>query len=330
MGLNELQMREIERIYSIRKEAPDDIFITCGSFEDRFLGIPKKLGEICSKRFILFRFTVPNDKGNRLIEEMEELLNIDRYKNNYQQIPVEYGRSMEAILNFHKYLLNNNLFHTKDFFITIDISTFTKDLLLNLLFYLNNFLRIKKLRLLYTLPRRYASPEEGGLSYGIKNIHMPPMYWNGWSPIKDDLMIILLGYEETRAWSLIDRFNADLNWLFITSPGPKPELNSYCEEYNRRLLNEILPINKVPAIDPIKTSAILSNHITKDVAEKYNIFISPLGTKPQIIGVLYFYMHYPDIPINIITTTVVEHNVPYYSWGIGNSFESFFPVKEGV
>jgi len=318
-------MKKIERIYSIQKEKPDDIFITCGSFEDRFLGVPNKLEEVCSNKFILFRFTEPIDKVKRLIKEMEELLNIDKDKNNYKQIPVEYGGSMKAILDFHNYLQNENLYNEKDLFITIDISTFTKDLLLTLLFYLNNFLRIKKLRLLYTLPRRYASPEEGGLSYGIKKIHMPPMYWNGWSPIKDDLLIILLGYEETRAWSLIDRFNADSNWLFITSPGPSPEFNSYCEEYNRRLLNEIEPVTKIPAIDPAKTSEILSKHLTKDVVENYNIFISPLGTKPQIIGVLYYILHNQNIPVNILTTTVVKHNVPYYSWDIGDSYEFFFP-----
>ena len=36
-------MKKIQEIYPIRKDSPDDLFITCGSFEERFLGVPKKL-----------------------------------------------------------------------------------------------------------------------------------------------------------------------------------------------------------------------------------------------------------------------------------------------
>jgi len=103
--------------------------------------------------------------------------------------------------------------------ITMDISTFTKSLLLDLLFYIKNFLNVKRLRLLYTVPKNYASPEEGELSYGVKRVHILPLYWNGWSSIKDDLLIIILGYEEMRAWSLINKFDANVNLLFVTKPG---------------------------------------------------------------------------------------------------------------
>lgn len=325
---NDLQTKKIQEIYPIRKDSPDDLFVTCGSFEERFLGVPKKFRGDFPNEFILFRFTEPKEKREELIKHMEETLTINRYKESYHQIYVDHGRSLESILKFHGFL-NTKKLHPKDLFITVDISTFTKNLLLNLMLYLVNFLQIEKLRLLYTVPGRYAFPQEGWLSFGIKSIHIPPMCWNAWSPLKDNLLIIILGFEEMRAWSLIDRFSADLNWLFITNPGSKFEWNTYCEDYNTRLLEEIPPEGKVPALDPIRVSEILSNSITKNIAERYNIFISPLGTKPQLIGILHF-ISYSHIPINIVTTTVVDHNVPYYSWDAGDTFEFFFPLKEVV
>jgi len=156
------------------------------------------------------------------------------------------------------------------------------------LLYLINFTTIKNLRLLYTIPGRYSSPQEGWLSSGIKKINFPPMCWNEWSPLKQNLLIIILGFEEIRAWSLIDCFSADLIWLFLTDPGSKNEWNDHCKEFNKNLLEKIPPTGKIPAIDPIATNEILSKHITKEISKKYNIFICPLGTKPQIIGLILF------------------------------------------
>lgn len=307
--------------YPINNSSPDDLFISCGSFEERFLGVPSKIKGKFPKKFILFRFKEPKYRINELIREAEGYLSIEKYTDRYYTIIVEHGKSLDSILELHEYIKKNEL---NDFTITIDISTFTKDLLINLIFYLINFSKVQKLRFLYSIPNRYASPQEGWLSTGIKKIHYPPMCWNEWSPLKDNLLIIILGFEEIRAWSLIDNFSADLNWLFITKPGSKNQWDNYCEEYNKRLLKKIAPIDKIPAIDPFKTSEILKKHLTKNISEKYNIFICPLGTKPQLIGVIKFILSNPKIPANIITTTVSNYNIPYYSWGTGDTFEFYF------
>jgi len=323
--LDDLGMREVQEIYPIRENKPDDLFITCGSFEERFLGISRKVKGNFPSTFILFRFAESNDKREKLIGEIENTLYLNRRKEIYHQVQVEHGKSVESILDFHRFLQEENLY-SRELFITIDISTFTKDLLLNIMFYMNNLLQVKRLRLIYTVPGRYASPEEGWLSSGIKDVHIPPMCWNGWSPIRDNLLAIILGFEEIRAWSLIDRFCADLDWLFITNPGSVSEWDNYCEEYNRRLLEVNKAKDKIPALGTIETCQVLSNHITNDIIGKYNIFICPLGTKAQIIGVVYFCLSNPNIPVNIITTTAVTHNTPYYSWDIGATYESYFPI----
>lgn len=325
MNIGELRMKRIERISSIR-EAPDDIFITCGSFEDRCLGVPKKLESKLSDRIVLFRFTEPNDKREALIEEMEAMLNVETYNEKYQRIAVEHGKTSEGVLKFHDYCMKNGFLGPKNLFITLDITTFTKGLLLELLFYLKTFLSVERLRLLYTIPKKYAHPEEGELSYGIKATHVLPFYWSEWSPIKDDLLMIILGYEEMRAWALINQFDANLNLLFITRPGSIPEWDSHCEKYNERLLKEVPAIDNIPALDPIETVNVLQKHITDDLGKKYNIFISPMGTKPQTIGVFYFLTTHSTISLNIITTTPIDHNVPYYSWGVGDTFEFFLPL----
>jgi hypothetical protein len=184
------------------------------------------------------------------------------------------------------------------------------------------------LRLLYTVPDRYASPEEGWLSFGIKSIQIPPLCWNSCSPLKRNLLIVILGYEEIRAWSLIDRFSSDLKWIYLTYPGSKPEWNDYCEKYNRRLLEAIPPKGKISALDPNSVEQVLSRDITTRIGNQYNIFICSLGTKIQLISTLDFCMNNAAGP-NLITTTAVDHNVPYYSWGIGKTYEFFYPLAGG-
>lgn len=315
----------INTVENIRKNVPDDVFIICGSFEERFLGIPKKFKEYSPKYFILFKFIEENSVRERRIKEMHDILNINEISENLCVIKVEHGKSFQAIIEFHNFMLKNKIY-MRESYVTVDITTFTKHLLLNLMFYLVYILSVKTLRMFYTLPERYASPDEGWLSFGIKNIHIPPFYWNDWSSIKDNLLIILLGFEEMRAWSLVDNFSADLNWLFVTSPGSKPKWDKYCENYNASLLKGMPFIDTISAINPNDVSITLSKYLKKDIIDNYNIFLSPLSTKPQLIGVIKFLAKNPNIPINIVTTTV-EHNTPYYSRGISDSFEYYFPLK---
>ncbi|MHC3129557.1 MAG: hypothetical protein IBV52_05715 [Candidatus Bathyarchaeota archaeon] len=322
--MSDQKIRKVARIYPINEDHSDNLFITCGSFEERFLGVLRKISGNFPDEIILFRFIHPNEKRVELIKKMEEILNTNRFGDRYRIIDTIHGKGIESIIEFHNIMSKRR---NKNLFITIDISTFTKDLLVNLMVYLKYFLKVKKLRLFYTLPKRYASPQEGWLSYGIKSIHFPPLFWNSWSPLKDNLLIVILGFEELRAWSLIYNFSCDKKMLFITSPGSKKEWDVYCREYNKRLLKEIPAKDNLPALDPAGTVEKLSKHINNDLAKKYNIFISPLGPKPQLIGMLNYCMDNPNIPINLVTTTVVNHNIPYYSWGVGDTFEFFFRVR---
>ncbi|OGW14544.1 MAG: hypothetical protein A3G93_10745 [Nitrospinae bacterium RIFCSPLOWO2_12_FULL_45_22] len=326
--MDELQPKRVDRIFSIRKDVPDTIFLTCGSFEERCLGVPQRCETNFSERIVLFRFTEPNEKRENLIEEMQSLFKIETFEEKYYTIAVEHGKSTESILKFHNYCKHNSLLGHKNLVITMDITTFTKSLLLDTLFYIRKFLNVEKLRLLYTIPKNYASPEEGELSYGIKGIHILPFYWNEWFSTRDDLLIIILGYEEMRAWSLINKFDANVNLLFVTKPGSIPTWDTYCEKYNELLLKEIPSKDSISALNPVETSNVLKKYITDAITKKYNIFISPLGTKPQIIGIFFYLLSNPKIPLNIITTTPVEHNIPYYSWGIGNTFQFFLPLPK--
>lgn len=322
-SINSSQAKKIDKISQIN-ERPDDLFITCASFEERCLASTQKLEAGSCDNIILYKFTEANSKREMLVQEMRRQLQSKKAK-KILQIDVNHSRTSIGVLDFH-HLCQANNWLTKDLNITLDITTFTKSLLLELLFYMNTFLKIHQLRFIYTVPKEYAHPEEGELSFGIKSCNVLPSFWGGWSPIKDDLLVIILGYEEMRAWSLINHFDANLNWLFVTSPGSKPEWSERSEKYNERLLKEVQCIDNIPALDIEKTASVLDRHITKDTNDKYNVFISPMGTKPQTIGLFHYITTHPDVPINVITTTPIEHNIPYYSWGIGNTFEFYMPL----
>jgi hypothetical protein len=322
MEQDKLAAKKVTEISAINKK-PDDLFITCASFEDRCLASAQRLTKESCDTIVLYKFTEPNTKREMLVEQMRHYLQAKKAK-QLIQINVDHSKTSIGVLEFHHLCQANNLL-SKNLNVTIDITTFTKSLLLELLFYANTFLNIDSFRLIYTVPKEYAHPEEGELSLGIKSCNVLPSFWGGWSPIKDDLLTIFLGYEEMRAWSLINHFDANLNWLFVTSPGSRPEWSQASAKYNERLLKEVQCIDSIPALDVQKTSDTLEKHITREINDKYNIFISPMGPKPQTIGLFYYVITHPDMPINVITTTAIEHNIPYYSWGIGDTLEFYMP-----
>ena len=316
------EIREVSQIKPISGNEPDSLFITCASFEERFLGTVKLSERESFQKIILFKFKHPNEQRERNIKKMEEIWHLDNDP-NYLIIDCEHGKSVEAILRLNEKItkMSSKLSSAT---ITIDITTFTKDLLTNIVLYFAKYKGVKRIRCLYTSPRRYATPEEGGLSYGIRSIHFPPLGWSDWSPLKDNLLILILGFEELRAWSLLEKFPARKKWIFITKPGTIPEWNEYCEKYNRDLLKVYNYYGELPATDPYKCSQLLmQNEEILKMKKEYNIFISPLGTKPQLLAILDYMLK--GLPANIVTTTVAKHNFPYYSSGIGPTFEFYFP-----
>lgn len=87
------------------------------------------------------------------------------------------------------------------------------------------------------------------------------------------------------------------------------------ENYNKK---------ELPAMSPSKAIQVFEEILLNEkLRERYNIFVAPFGTKPQILGILYFMVKHPESNINIITTKAIEHNTPYYSCGIGETY-SFF------
>lgn len=316
--------KKIDNIRSIQDDVPDDLFITCVSFEERCLGTFNKIDEYQVERIIIFKFTEPNPSREKNFLIMNEILETNKLKDKLHTISVEHGMTMNGILGLHNYCKDHLLNSHAELKVTLDITTFTKELLLETLFYFTNILKVKNLRFLYTVPEKYASPEEGSLSYGIKKIKILPFFWNSWSSTKDDYLMVILGYEEMRAWSLISRFDANVNTLLITRPGSKPEWDLHCEKYNERLLKENYDKKELPAMEPLKVIQVFEEILLNEkLHERYNLFVAPFGTKPQILGIFYFMLKHPKFNINIITTTAVEHNTPYYSWGIGETYSLF-------
>lgn len=324
MNIEPLETRKIQSLTRLTKETPDDLFITCASFEERCLGAIQRMESQFCDDLVLFQFTEPNDKREYNIHEMNTIFYSKKVSNQYHIIKVDHSRISMGAIDFH-HLCQNKKWAEKPLRITFDITTFTKSLLLELLSYIERFLSIETLRFVYTVPEKYAHPEEGELSFGIKSCNIVPSFWGGWSPIKDDLLIVILGYEEMRVWSLINQFDANLNLLYLTNPGSKPEWNVNCQKYNERLLREMPDNGSIPALSPMATIQLFDELITPEFVKKYNIFISPMGTKPQIVGLFYYIVSHPDLPINLISTTPVEHNIPYYSWGIGDTYEFYSP-----
>ena len=315
-------MKKINVVKSIDSKDTREIFITCASFEERFLGIPKIIKSL-NADIIMFKYNEENLYREKNINSFKNIIKLNMNLSNFHTINLFHNKEFESIIELNR-IINNIIDINEIIDISIDLSTFTKVLLISTLSYIRRFLKLNRIRFLYSSPKHYASPNEGSLSYGITDINLTPLCWGSFSPIKKNLLITILGFEENRALSIIENFSADLNWVYISSPGTNSEWDKFCEQYNKKLINKYPIKNKISAIDINEVSEKISSDLNQEIINKYNVYIAPLGTKPQIIGLILISESINYLSFNFLTTSVINHNIPYYSWGIGDTFEYIY------
>lgn len=272
-----------DKIRPIRNNQ-DDFLIACASFEERTTAVAERLDEgyKVANSFVL-KYDEENLTNLRDVN-FERLMNkLQIHSESVSPIICDYHDPLDGIFRLAE-LCENRKVELRNKKITIDMTTFTKQYLLVLLKFIEKQ-KPKSVRLLYTEPEEYGTKWGKPLSYGIIDIISVPTYGGHFYIEKESLLILLLGYEGDRAYTIWEKLTPHKTIILIGKPSFKNSWEGRVEKFNEKLISK-LPrdsVNYIPTLDPFSVGKSLSSLIEQH-SHNFNIAISPLGPKPQVLG----------------------------------------------
>jgi hypothetical protein len=275
-----------------------DIFISCGSFEERckrssdiFLDKKVKIGTS-----IIFNYkeTDPENKKEEYIREMKS--NLEEICNYVHIFDTEsVSLPSDGIKKFLMFLKEKNIDFLKKQIIS-DITVFTKGYFFLLFKVLKEKFNLHEFHVVYTEPEKYKSKStdtnEIILTEGLDRVESIPGF-AGSSINYKDVLIVILGFEGKRSMEVFNSVNPELTFAVNGFPSFQPGWHKISLEANLLFLQESGASEHLffaPAVDPFETRNTISQ-IVKEIEKNNkntNIIISPLGTKLQAFGVFLY------------------------------------------
>lgn len=284
---------------------PDDIFITCNSFEERCLGVPQAFARDFKARYsCIFRYE-RNDGELPKFEEDREIMfgKLQTYvaaKTTEAVIPIFCNRQVvgDGIGQF-KRLYEDYLVPHGCSTITIDITCFTKLYLFELLHFLAEEARVPSVRIVYNQPRAYGS---GNLTTGIGDIFYIPHFAGSFRPNRETVLIVFLGFETERALGIWEHYEPFRTIVVAADPPMREGYLERARSKNAYLLSRpaVLQTTMNP-YDPFdikeKLEQLYMEQCTNNGIDTYNVGVISLGTKVQCIGLFAFWREHKNVRI---------------------------------
>jgi len=269
------------------------IFMSMIGLEERVLGIFRE-GSIPADKYLLFiNREIEEDKYVRTYKK--ELIEKHLAGKDYKLLVSSYRDPFIIIREFNKFRIEENIdfCQTK---VILDISTFNRQNLLVILRSLRKILNIPELEIIYTVPEEVNNELSKGAA-GFSNI---PFFDGKFSIEKKKLLILLIGYEIDRPLLLWRELESS---RVILAEGVEPTAEHFYKR-NKEVADEIRKFihpsedMQICANDPYKARDQLSKIFRKEL-KNHNIFVSPLNTKLQVVGLYLAWEENPDVQIVI-------------------------------
>lgn len=298
-----------------------DIFICHSSYEPRCLTQVSNFNDRKFAMAIVFGSgkwkTDAVYKGHH--EDILEALR-ERTSNNVSSLILDRGDKIEFLTKLHENL--NEVEKSSN--ILVDISTFPRDRLLMILRYLALNFDPANVVLHHCSPESYAtdkSDENAWLAQGVKRVEAVPGF-NGLQKSRAGcLVIIQLGHEKERPQITATSLEPDK--LAILHQGDlqyKHGVIRISHANNSTLIEafeaKIVERTNVSYNDWAKAKAEICR-IYQKYHKSFNIFISPNGTKIQLLGALAAALKFPEIQIRYAEPQVYN---PDSSFGSGKEW----------
>jgi len=319
-------MRSVHRITCFWPSRADSVFITCASYEERCLGVPRRFsGDYRFDNAFVFAYDHPSEERERHLEEMKSILT---QRGNVQRILTS---EEDPIVGIRELVgrINELGLDPESAIINIDATTFTKRHLLLLLKALDEGGLWPSLRVYYTEPRDYITDLYLPMSTGIRTIS-PVTGFVGHSPLsKPTLLVAFLGYEGDRARAIYENLDPNEVLLVVPKPAYHPEWEGRTEQMNEDII-KIVGQDRVRYAHSQNSSRVegqLKEMLDDYPLEEWRCCIAPLGGKPQALGIYRFWRQNPG-SFSVIYAQPLKRNERFFSTGVEKTWLLLTPTKE--
>ena len=292
------------------------LLLTCSSHEARCEGLVSRMAGWKPSAAVIFHYDDVNPKREIRHKAMTDTLHTASVTSTTFQFTE--SNAVKSLRENMK-ILKEVLVSRNSDSIVLDISVFTKRHLLMMLRWLDDEGYWDKLCVVYTAPEDYDVSQFIPLSFGIASFQQIP----GFSACPDLSrpvhLVLFLGYEGDRVLATYEHIQPMQTTLIIPYPPYQPSWAGRTERFNADLLGLVgdEAISKVDSIDPEATCQALEKILgEKGKRSLHAKVVSPLGTKPQTLGI-YSYVRECTDPPAIVYASPLRHNHEFFSHGIG-------------
>ena len=295
----------VETVATLIDNQPDDLFVTCNSFEERCLGVPKGFARDYQSRYsCVFRYE-PNPGEDQKFEE-------DR-KRNFQTLGATLqGHTREQVIPVfcNRQHVGDGIGQFKRLFedflaphgcsvVTIDITCFTKLYLFELLYFLAEEAKLDGVRIVYNQPQAYGT---ANLTEGIGEIFHIPHFAGSFLPNRETVLLVFVGFETERALGIWEHYEPFKTIVVLSDPPMREGYLERAQDKNAFLLSRPAVIStRMNPYNPFEIAQQLEKlyweKCTDGGREAYNVGVISLGTKVQCVGLFKFWRNHKNVRI---------------------------------
>lgn len=305
---------------------PDEaeIFIGCASFEERCQASLLDTSENYSPISVILMFSeehIKKGQTKEFLNSMCQAANIFSGKNP-KLIGFDLASPRQSVDDIRSTLEDFKRNYPM-FRLTLDITTFPRQVLFLILREIRKLVPIQNLRLLYSEPKHYGTEKDGGwLTRGVKSVVTMSGFGGAQDPLFKKLLVIMTGHEGERSYIIWRRHQPEMT-VFMPQGEPYHKgLNGIAEKENsllKAILGDVcLYTRKLSARDVDGVYLELERIFVK-YAHEYYFVVAPMGTKMQALGIYLFAESRPDVQITYAVP--IHYNYNDYSSGVGHKWE---------
>jgi hypothetical protein len=297
----------------------NSIFMTCSSHEGRCAGVISRMGDWRPSVSIVFHY----DDINPIREVHHEQMMSKLQESGCAPValPVTEVSAVRSLCE-NMSRLRQILFTYPGCPVVFDISVLTKRHLLMMLRWLDDEQCWDRLWIVYSEPEDYDVSKYIPLSFGLSTLQQIPGFAACPDLSRPVHLVLFLGYEGDRALAVYEHIQPMQTTLAVPFPPYKASWEGRTERFNADLIGVVGSSCAVPvdAIDPDAVHFSLQRMLGNESGRSQSArVISPLGTKPQTVGI-YSYVRACVDPPSIVYASPLRHNHAFFSHGVGNTW----------
>lgn len=247
------------------------------------------------RALFLYQKPLQNKKQLILFTSLEELEQPTRSLGSGADTLVIKNDEIDALINYLLDFINKS--EKSDIRISIDYTAMSQLWYSSILVFFNNLNIDKKVYLYfsYAQSKFYKPSNSGNFNYKFQPLKG---YSNISIPNKPTALILGVGFENRRAFSLKEYLDAEEVYVFITDKLSAPQFNKEVYIQNRDIISQMNDdhILEYPVLDILYTRKILYD-LCKNLSNDFRVLIAPCGPKTFSLVSAIVAMQIPNIDV---------------------------------